>query len=45
MKAKIARVVKRVKDFEGLAAWYCEVFGLKLKSSRPDARWVEMDKG
>jgi hypothetical protein len=30
MKAKIARVVKRVKDFEGLAAWY-----LEASSSRP----------
>jgi len=45
MKAKIARVIMYVKDFEGLAAWYCETFGLKIALSRPDARWVEVDVG
>lgn len=45
MKARIGRVIMYVKDFEGLAAWYCATFGLKLKLSRPDARWVEVDMG
>jgi catechol 2,3-dioxygenase-like lactoylglutathione lyase family enzyme len=45
MKAKIARVIMYVKDFEGLARWYCETFGFKLRLSRPDARWVEVDIG
>lgn len=45
MKAKIGRVIMYVRDFEGLAAWYCETFGLKLRLSRPDARWVEVDMG
>lgn len=45
MKAKIGRVIMYVKDYEGLAAWYCDTFGLRLRLSRPDARWVEVDMG
>jgi hypothetical protein len=45
MKAKIARVIMYVKDFEGLANWYCDTFGFKIILSRPDARWVEVDIG
>lgn len=45
MKAKIGRVIMYVKDCEGLAAWYCDTFGLKILLSRPDARWIEVDMG
>lgn len=45
MKAKIGRVLMYVKDFEGLAAWYCHTFGFTIRHSDPEARWVEVDLG
>jgi predicted enzyme related to lactoylglutathione lyase len=45
MKAKIGRVIMYVKDYEGLAKWYCETFGFKMRLARPDARWMEIDIG
>lgn len=45
MKAKLARIIMYVKDFEGLARWYCDTFGFKVRLARPDARWIEVDVG
>ncbi len=45
MNAKIARVIMYVKNFEDLAAWYCSIFGFKIRLSRPEARWIEVNIG
>jgi predicted enzyme related to lactoylglutathione lyase len=45
MKGKIGRIIMYVKDYQGLAAWYCDTFGFKLKVDRSDARWMELDIG
>ena len=45
MKAKIGRVIMYVKDYEGLAHWYCDTFGFKIIVSRPADRWMEVAIG